>query len=276
MKAIQMVVYCMYSFKATNKIFININYYLLLYSYLFFIRCLEKYNNLKFDISNSNFEGNKGVNGGVLYFGDNENNNGLYDLHLRNTSFVDNMSTYFGGVIYSKFNHLYTLHLEIINFINNYAGVAGGALFSPNLPDYNLFDYQQCQFDENKAESHGNDYATHPSLVELLDKNKYNNVIIKSGSYLPMKFSIFDSFNNTIKDPNKYYSDISIKALINKINNNTVNINNKNNDFKYILQGNVGSFVNGKNLYIISKNILNLVCIFFLKYIYIYIYIIYY
>jgi len=93
-----------------------------------------------------------------------------------------------------------------------------------------------CKYAENKAESHGNNHATNPSLIKLLNIEQYDNKAIKSGSYLPMKFSIFDSYENLIQDPYKYYSDIVIKVLMDNTYNKTE---------KYIIKGNVGSFNNG-------------------------------
>jgi len=155
---------------------------------------------------------------------------------MNNINFINNKSKYFGGAIYSKYKYLYTLNINNTKFIKNYAGVAGGALFSPNLPQYNLFNYKNCEFVSNTAESHGNDFATNPYIIKLLNEDKYNDVILKTGSYLPIIFSIYDSFENLIQDQYKYYSDISVKVAVeNKNNQNTVSI----------LNGNIGSFING-------------------------------
>ncbi|OUM57168.1 hypothetical protein PIROE2DRAFT_17919, partial [Piromyces sp. E2] len=199
--------------------------------------CFENYNDIKFNIVNSDFINNKGINGGAIYFGINESNHNKNELNFTNTNFIGNKSTYFGGAIYSNYKNLNLLNANNITFIKNYAGVAGGALFSPNLPKQNLFHYDQRDYNENYAESHGNDIATHPSLIELKNINQYNNTIIKSGSYLPLKFEIFDSFGNFVSDYNKYYSDILIKVLVETVNNTNT---------KYLLKGNVGSFTNGK------------------------------
>ncbi|ORX53830.1 hypothetical protein BCR36DRAFT_368851 [Piromyces finnis] len=120
------------------------------------------------------------------------------------------------GVIYSKYKNLHSLIASNTKFINNYAGVAGGALFSPNYPQYYLFDYNNCEFMDNKAESHGNDYATNPSLIKLLNDDKYHDYKMKSGSYLPISFLIYDSYENIIHDHYHYYSDIYIKVLVEK------------------------------------------------------------
>ncbi|ORX53824.1 hypothetical protein BCR36DRAFT_283869, partial [Piromyces finnis] len=209
------------------------------------------YHNIQFDINNSEFENNKGLNGGVMYFGkeknENENENNKHELNIKNTNFINNKSKYFGGVIYSKYKNLHSLIASNTKFINNYAGVAGGALFSPNYPQYYLFDYNNCEFMDNKAESHGNDYATNPSLIKLLNDDKYHDYKMKSGSYLPISFLIYDSYENIIHDHYHYYSDIYIKVLVEKINYNSKGKSNDN-DNNYgeisILKGNIGSFVN--------------------------------
>ncbi|ORX53821.1 hypothetical protein BCR36DRAFT_21384 [Piromyces finnis] len=65
---------------------------------------------------------------------------------------------------------------------------------------------------------------------------------MKSGSYLPISFLIYDSYENIIHDHYHYYSYIYIKVLVEKIK--YTNSNDDNNK-KLILKENIGSFLNG-------------------------------
>ncbi|OUM66433.1 hypothetical protein PIROE2DRAFT_6384, partial [Piromyces sp. E2] len=197
-----------------------------------------KYSNIQFNVNNTNFENNEGTNGGAIYFGKDKEEKGNQILNMNNIKFISNKSEYFGGAIYSKkYQNLYSLNINNSRLINNYAGVAGGAFFSPTLPQNYLYNFSNCELINNKAESHGNNYATNPSLIKILDPDKYNNVTMTSGSYLPMKFSIFDSFGHNVLDPHKYYLDIFVKVFVRKKMNSNKNALS-------ILSGNVGSFVN--------------------------------
>jgi len=210
---------------------------------------------LKFDIIDSSFDSNNGINGGVIYFGSNENENAKHDLNFINTSFVKNKSKYFGGVIYSKYKYLYTLKATNVMFKNNYAGVAGGVFFFQNFQN-NPIDDKKCFFVNNNAELHGSNYATHPSLIKLNDINKFHHDDLKSGSHFPMEFIITDSFNNIIKDYNKYY-DIYIKISLRRVDHSIIYDDDADNDddddrYNYILKGNICLYMNGKLINIIN------------------------
>jgi len=206
-------------------------------------RCLIDYSNIKFNLNDSSFEKNNGKYGGALYFDSNHSHNTdnhSNEIIFENVTFKENYVNYFGGAIYSKNNELNSLKSTNVIFNENQAGVAGGGVFIFNTnSNFQNIPYESFDFNNNKANSHGDDIGTSPSLIKFKNDNStisvddHQEYTISSGSYFPLKFSLYDNFNNLIKDPNNYYSNIII------------NISLQNNTKNYKSKGNVGSFSKG-------------------------------
>jgi len=102
---------------------------------------------------------------------------------MNNVTFKENHS-YAGGAIY----------LNNINSINNSSTLID--IYKKNTTYY-----------QNIVESHGNDIATGPRIVNLLTTNS-NKIELLSGEHHSLQFNLTDEFNNTIFDIAKYYSNV--------------------------------------------------------------------
>jgi len=216
-------------------------------------------------MTNSLFEKNRGKEGGALYFDRNKFHNikkYINEINFDNIIFKENFASYHGGAIYSKNDEIYSLKSSSVTFDRNKANIAGGAIFLSklNIDAQNKFQ-DGFEFNNNKATSHGENIGTSPSLIKLeysnnntLSESNFQKYSIITGSYLPLKFSLYDSFNNLVVDPDNFYSDIIIHILF---YNNTIKTNDDDDDTidnidinkKYKIIGNVGSFSKGNVQY---------------------------
>ncbi|ORX56018.1 hypothetical protein BCR36DRAFT_346535 [Piromyces finnis] len=178
---------------------------------------------------------NKAENGGAIYFDSVIKENSIKPIiQLVNVTFNNNTANNCGGAIFSNNSKLYYTDIESISFKNNIAEVAGGAIYVPDHVDKKVFDISKCIFNNNKGMTYGNDYSTEVSYIKL---NITDNIIIRSGDYIPLSFSLYDEYNKYIDAKYNAFSDISIRAYLSK-----KSINSK--DSKYLLNGNICSFYN--------------------------------
>jgi len=144
------------------------------------------------------------------------------------------------------------------NITYNYAGVAGGFIFFKNT-DHNLKKFlrflKQDDFNNNieynKAKSHGDDFATHPSNFSINYDNNINTEIY-SGGFVSLTLTLKDSAENLVIDSEKYYSNIGIEAELYDINYNEVNNNN------YLISEIDSNFNNGINITLFYITVLNI------------------
>ena len=101
-----------------------------------------------------------------------------------------------------------------MEFISNKA-YSGGAIYTSNNKNKTLFDVynKNINYIDNIAESHGNDYATNPYMVNIT-KGNTGRIVVKSGVSIPLEFDLKDQFNQYVNDISKYYSNIGIEAYI--------------------------------------------------------------
>jgi len=218
------------------KIYFNI---LLLFLFIYcgfwfqFYRCFDKLDYLNLTITSSIFEENRAQNGGAIYFNEgindennnnnnniNNNNNNNNSITIKDTTFKNNIADYFGGAIYSDYEELYITNIENVEFISNKA-YSGGAIYTSNNKNKTLFDVynKNINYIDNIAESHGNDYATDPYMINLINEN-IRNIVIKSGSTFSLEFDLKDQFNQYVNDISKYYSNIGLETYITNDNIN--------------------------------------------------------
>ncbi|OUM58115.1 hypothetical protein PIROE2DRAFT_16696 [Piromyces sp. E2] len=230
------------------------------------VLCFMNNNILNLKIESSLFENNYSSNGGVIYINNKSNtiyndNYGNLDndnnVEIVDTSFINNNVEFFGGVIYSDYDNLNISNLKNTSFIKNNA-YAGGAIYINNNNDAVIFNKlknnNEVNFINNTSISHGNDFATGPNLIKLKDQN-INKFTVKSGESLSLNYILIDSYNQTIEDNYKYYSNIILHVNI-KEDINDIEIQNT------IINGNECLFSNGicelKNLKIYSEYPINL------------------
>ncbi|OUM67071.1 hypothetical protein PIROE2DRAFT_5559, partial [Piromyces sp. E2] len=220
-------------------------------------------NNINIYFHNSTFKNNivrnNAISGGAIYMNESsikrENSDNTIKIDIKNTLFFKNKAKYYGGAVYSDINEFDTLNIKNVSFIENNA-YAGGAIYI-NGSNASLFQYnnENFSFKNNTSESHGNDLATGPYLINY--SLNLNQTSIKSGEALPIEFTLTDKLNQTVNDMSKYYSNIILSINIDK--NEEEGYEYENNDIKII--GNVCNFSKGKcglnNFKIYSKNPLN-------------------
>ncbi|ORX47898.1 hypothetical protein BCR36DRAFT_405219 [Piromyces finnis] len=175
--------------------------------------CFTDVNTLNININSSKFEYNHASNGGVMYFSKSENHFNNNSIKFYNSTFSNNGADYFGGVIYSSFEELNITNLENTFFKENNA-YSGGVFYIDN--DKNLdkilfnANSKDIKYLNNTAESYGNNYASDPYKIILLNEN-IKDINIKSGELLSLKFRVIDEYNQIVKDISKFFSDIILK-----------------------------------------------------------------
>jgi len=91
-------------------------------------------------------------------------------------------------------------------------------MYSPSLVHKNLFNISDCHIFNNTVNSYVNDFTSQPSYIKLdtlnLNINKKNSINITTGDHLPLKFTLYDEFENIIYDISKYYSSLSVKVVL--------------------------------------------------------------
>jgi len=210
---------------------------------------------MKLNLNSNTFIENKAINGGALYIKDNTDiskNYNDFNITINNNSFNKNEVEDFGGAIFifMEFDDKYNIQFENNTLLLNTAGIMGGGLYSHNLNLNTLF--QKNIFVNNTVNSYINNYTSRPYYITIDTNFTNNKKSIITGEYLPLKFSLYDEYDNIIFDITKYYSSLILKATLN-INDN----NNDDDDYdedddddddvskKYHLIGNIGSFSNG-------------------------------
>ncbi|OUM65974.1 hypothetical protein PIROE2DRAFT_6964, partial [Piromyces sp. E2] len=179
--------------------------------------------------------------GGALYFNkgiNDEESNNNNSITITNTTFKNNTADYFGGAIYSDFEGLYVADINNVDFISNRA-YSGGAIYTSynkNKTLFNVFN-EKIKYENNSSESHGNDYALSPYLINLI-KGTPPEIIIKSGNSFPLEFNLKDQFNQYVNDISRYYSNIVLNANIENMDNYT--------NIEYNVLGNTCYFSDGK------------------------------
>ncbi|ORX81129.1 hypothetical protein BCR32DRAFT_293444 [Anaeromyces robustus] len=224
--------------------------------------CLKRIMNLKFNLNSNYFNLNKALDGGAIYLTDNINNNNnnnnelnnnyTTDINIENNIFNKNYAKNFGGAICSSYKMFNLIKFKNNTIKYNDAGIMGGGIFSQNIVNKNIIDQRKIKFINNTVSSSIENYTSEPSYITLLNQNS-NNVI--TGDYYPIVFTLYDAYDNVIKDVTKYYSTIMLRlVLIHKHEDNVDDDKKENeiNDYsKYkktetFLTGNTGSFLNGK------------------------------
>ncbi|ORY72859.1 hypothetical protein LY90DRAFT_636981, partial [Neocallimastix californiae] len=204
--------------------------------------CFTDIDSLNMKIKSSLFENNYGINGGVMYFKQFNNHLNENPIELIDLIFKKNKAEYFGGVIFSDNEHLNIQNVKNVTFTENYA-YAGGVIYLNNenneiiKNDLLYVNNKNFIYINNTAESHGDNYATDPYVIDLINQDIYNifNRTIKSGDSIPLKFNLYDEFNQTINDASKLYSNLGLK----------INILNNNDSNNYKLYGNSCFYSNG-------------------------------
>ncbi|ORX47930.1 hypothetical protein BCR36DRAFT_405245 [Piromyces finnis] len=198
-------------------------------------RCFKNLNLLNVDINSTIFENNKAMNGGAIYIEksfiehdsniDNENKDDFL-VFINNSLFINNKARYYGGAIFSNFEAYKVLNLNKVSFIKNSA-YAGGAIYmsNNNTQLYHNYEYNEnVVFTNNTSESHGNDYASEPHIINEL--NNLNIISMKSGETIKLKFNLIDKFNQIVNDISKVYSSIILSVVLDKENNTNLNLDN--------------------------------------------------
>eukprot|EP00833_Pecoramyces_ruminatium_P013796 jgi/Orpsp1_1/1187828/evm.model.d7180000060425.1 len=231
--------------------------------------CIDNILDLNITLNSNTFIKNKAINGGALYIMNGINNNledveeYKSDIIIENNSYENNVAENFGGAVYSNFNKLYNAKLlnNVIKY--NTAGINGGGLYSPD-EENKIFNLSQTKFENNTVNSYLNNYSSRPSYILLNRRIKNKYVDITTGDVFPLSFTLYDAYDNVVKDITKYYSSLNIKILLvkkdnnNNNNNNNNNLNvNKTNKKEYNIKGNICFFSNGhcklNNLQIFAK-----------------------
>ena len=151
-----------------------------------FINCSSKGNggailikdNLKYNILNSYFEGNKATNGGVIY-------SKMKDFSCDNCTFVDNNADY-GGVIY--IDRVSSTVMTNCTFINNHA-TSGGAFYS----SYGNFQFDNCNFTDNEARFGGAMNINNVKCSNLTNCIFERNMGNGGGIYFENSISLIDN-----------------------------------------------------------------------------------
>ena len=187
------------------------------------------------NITNSIFTSNLShSNGGVISImsrndDDDDIQNSNNQLTLLNSTLSENSARYFGGVFYININNKndYLFDINDNLFENNTAGVAGAVFFlSNNYQKYQpeeFMDYNK--FYNNHANSHGDNFASNPSIIYYNDTNKLSNKPLKliSGNSINFNVQLYDEFNHLIDDKEKYYSNINFQVDLINSDNSTLN-----------------------------------------------------
>ncbi|OUM59259.1 hypothetical protein PIROE2DRAFT_63897 [Piromyces sp. E2] len=195
--------------------------------------CFENISNMELNLGSNIFQNNKAENGGAIYFNKETNMDNEYNdtINIDNNTFNGNKAVYFGGAIYSKYQKLGFATVNNNKFTYNEAGFFGGGVYSPNSIHKTLFDVSKVEFKNNSVNSFIDNYSSKPSYI-LMNSNNYNKTIsVNTGEYIPLKFSLYDEFDNIVTDITKYYSMMTLKLEVDKV------------DVIYLL-GNTGSFIN--------------------------------
>jgi len=209
---------------------------------------------MNLNIASSNFEDNSSLNGGAIYF-DKIVNDKEQDhiIEISDTKFINNKAEYFGGGIYSDFVGMKSSKLNNVEFSTNHA-YAGGAVYTERNKEntlFNVVDKENVIFINNISESHGDDYASGPSLINLM--TEVDKITITSGQLYPLRFNIVDEYSQLIYDYSKYYSNIIINAEYNSENENIDDDDDSYNNENKII-GNICNFSKGiLTLYFIFK-----------------------
>eukprot|EP00833_Pecoramyces_ruminatium_P007738 jgi/Orpsp1_1/1181770/evm.model.c7180000078520.1 len=199
--------------------------------------CFSNIGDLNINITSSVFCNNYAMNGGVIYFNKKLSNNNINNINIADSVFSKNNAKYYGGVIYSNIEALNLSKISNTTFNENHA-YAGGILYLNNINNYTFFDVKDknknIKFIDNISESHGNEFASGPSVKTLIT-GKTKEITVRSGEIFPLEYKLIDEFDQIIKDISKYYSNIILK-----IYNDDENENEKN-----ILYGNTCHFFKG-------------------------------
>jgi len=210
---------------------------------------------MKLNLSSNVFQNNKALNGGGLFLKDDlleysfdntysENNM----IIVENNNFTENIAINEGGAIYLDYSKFYLAQPKNNKIAFNKAGIMGGGIYSLYSDDKkNIFSEENFNMINNTVESNISNIESKPSYIAL-DSNKYF-YNITSGEYIPLTFTMYDQFNNTLKDYSEYYSSITLKVKLQKEkeenNNFDYDYDTLKENIDYKLSGNIGSFING-------------------------------
>lgn len=209
---------------------------------------------MEFSLLDSDFIKNEALHGGAIYFGDKSNlsNTKSQDIKItmKNNNFMDNIADLFGGAIYSEFKTVNTFIEENNKISNNKAGITGGGLYISKLDNEKSLIFNNSEIVDNTSNDFTNNYSTNPSYIKLDTSFERNKISLYSGDYLPLTFTLYDDYDQVVKDLSEYYSYITLMVTLKeKYNENNVN-------FK--LTGNSGNLLRGQfklnNLRIIADS----------------------
>jgi len=189
------------------------------------------------------FDNNLALNGGALYI---ESSNSTI-FNLEGNVFKDNYAKKFGGAIYLNVDNVYLTTNKNNTICGNTAGILGGGMYSNSLNKYLIIT--NWTMNNNTINMYyPNDYNSKPAYILLNTELKDNAISITTGDYFPLKFILYDSFDNVLNDTIKYFSFITLKISLEKdtiSNYDEYNNDNDDSSLEYKLTGNIGSFLNG-------------------------------
>jgi len=205
---------------------------------------------MKLNMTSNHFNDNSAINGGGVYIDrEQDDTDDEISIIANDNIFFNNTAEQIGGAIYVGLERL-SLEATQDNIIKYCkAGNLGGGMYIAKFYNENVFS--KFVFINNTANSIQNDYTSKPSYI-LLKSNYTKNEIITSGKYFPLKFELYDAFNNIIFDISKFYYLMTLNVSLEKIDDlNNINDNNYNSDenSNYYLEGNTGTFIYGKYLF---------------------------
>ncbi|ORX42861.1 hypothetical protein BCR36DRAFT_150195 [Piromyces finnis] len=207
------------------------------------VMCINDISRMTLNLTSNEFSENSAIDGGALYITHrkNENDNELIHFIINNNTFYNNSAEYFGGAIFMELNNLSIKSTQKNIMEHNKSKILGGGLFLSNY--YNKDVYDMFLFKDNFSNSIRNDYSSKPAYIALSSNYTNSFVELFSGDYLALEFALYDEFENIIEDITKFYSSMTIRVTLeekNVISKRSTNILN------YYLEGNIGSFLNGR------------------------------
>jgi len=155
-----------------------------------------------------------------------------------------------------NFNIFDSISMEKNEILNNKAGILGGGLYSISLNE--TLNSSMMNFIDNSVNSVNDNYASKPSYISLnTDESTLNmkNFNITSGDVIYLLFSLHDEYKNVINDITKYYSNLSIRVILEENNDININKRKETDEENTYITGNICTFMNGKKKKIIFKKL---------------------
>ncbi|ORY54795.1 hypothetical protein LY90DRAFT_669862, partial [Neocallimastix californiae] len=213
------------------------------------ILVLDDIENLYMNIIYSSFLKNScHTNGGIIYFVKDkyEDAENVKNINIQYSEFRENRANHFGGVFCINMKKSSTMAIRNNIFVSNSAGIAGGIAFFEEITNnvneiielYLSNNNKNNTMISNKAISHGNSLATHPSQISKKLDNLEEHELYSGGS-LSFTIELKDKIGNIIYDREKYYSNIGVEFKL------LINSNQPLTDYYYYISDDVSTFING-------------------------------